>query len=169
MQEIDRMLLIGSTAKKAGKTTLACQIIRNLNKLYKITTIKITPIEKADSFFLINQENNPKGSSDSSRFLAAGAEKAYWMQAEKSFFEEGFNQLLTTIATDAVIICESTSLRQYFKPGLFIIIRTGNSDGYKDSTKRLIEKADCIINTNGKNFDFDLNRIQFIDGKWSVK
>jgi molybdopterin-guanine dinucleotide biosynthesis protein len=162
------MLLIGSTAKNAGKTTLACQIIRNLNKLYKIIAIKITPAEKADSFFLINQENNPKGRTDSSKFLAAGAEKAYWIQAEKSFFEEGFNQLLTTIAADAVIICESTSLRQYFKPGLFLIVRKNEETNLKPSAADIIKSADRIVIFDGEYFDIRSDEIKFDGSRWSL-
>ena len=103
MLKIDKMLLIGSERRKAGKTTLACKVINKFNAKYNIVAIKITILSEDspnhnhkstiendrvlwENGYDIFEENDTRGKTDTSKFLAAGAKTILLVQGfrEKS-------------------------------------------------------------------------------------
>lgn len=166
------MLLVGSTTKKTGKTTLACDIIRLFCKTKDITAIKITPTDEpfpSQHDFLLTEEKNGTADTDSSRFLKAGAKRAFWLKVKKDSLQKGFNALLKVIGPDSIIVCESTSLRQIVEPGLFLIVKRKQETNLKPSVADVINFADRVITFDDKNFDINLDEIKLEDSKWSLR
>lgn len=171
MMKMDSMLLIGSTTKDAGKTMLACDIIRLFCKAEDITAIKITPtaepsLSKDD--FLLTEEKSTIADTDSSKFLKAGAKRAFWLKVKKDFLQKGFDNLLKIIGPDSVIICESTSLRKIVEPGLFIIVKRSEERNLKPSAAAVCQSADRIVTFDGENFDINLDEIKLDGRRWSL-
>lgn len=130
---LDSLLLIGSTGRKAGKTTLACRIIEKF-KNKKIIAIKIASIRKTDQKyhnkskvdtkgFTIFEETEKNSNKDTSKMLNAGAKKAFLLCAKKESLKNAIECLLEKMPKESVFICESNSLRQIVEPALFIIIK----------------------------------------------
>jgi molybdopterin-guanine dinucleotide biosynthesis protein len=176
---LDGMLLIGSAGRKCGKTTLVCQIIQKFRKK-NITAIKITLIGESDKDFhhdlsvvgtkefIITEETRINTKKDTSRMLAAGASKVFWLRAEKRSLRKGFAALLERIGADAVCICESNSLRQIVEPGLFIMIKERDGSKVKQSAKEVLNLADKIISFYDDGFDNFLKDLRLADGKWLI-
>jgi hypothetical protein len=172
MIKIASMLLIGSTAKKAGKTKLACDIIQLFSKAKNITAVKITPLDESSptqDAFSLTEEKNAIANTDSSRFLKAGAKRAFWLKVKKDSLQKGFNALLKVIGPDSIIVCESTSLRKVVEPGLFLIVKRKQETNLKPSVADVINFADRSITFDGENFDINPDEIKLYGSKWSLR
>ncbi len=173
------MLLIGSTGRKSGKTTLVCQIIRKFRKK-NIIAIKVSTIEKADKDFhhdlpatskkgfCLTEETRTNTKKDTSKMLAVGDSRVFWLRAEKKCLRKGWALLLKTIGRDAVCICESNSLRQIVRPGLFIMVKGPRCRKIKPSAKEVLNFADRIISPDDNGFDNFLRDLRLISEKWSI-
>jgi len=183
MIRLPQMLLIGSFAKGAGKTTLACELIKRFKFQYKIIAIKITIIDEQSRLFhgaqltglsesekkyLITEEQDSASNNDTSRLLSAGAQQAFWLQTTAQNIMNGFEKLMADISLNSIIICESSSLRNHVEPGLFIITQNQNSMEVKASAKKVGKFADKIVSFDGANFDFDIDDIGIVEGKWTL-
>jgi hypothetical protein len=84
MLEIPNMVMIGGNSRNAGKTTLACNIIRKLSSTNKVTALKVTSIRPGESGmhgnhsdenfsgYSITEEFNRDLLKDTSAMLKAG-------------------------------------------------------------------------------------------------
>lgn len=179
------MLMIGSSGANVGKTELACALLRKFSKEHNIVGIKVTTIKDKDGQcprggkgcgvcsslegnFCITEEFNKSSGKDTSRLLAAGAGRVFWVRVLKEHLSEAITALLDITGTETVSICESNSLRQVIKPGLFLMVSKNNSDFCKSSARRVIKHADGIVISDGGSFDLDLNRIKLINGNWTL-
>lgn len=159
---LPQMLLIGSSGRNSGKTTLAVGFIQKWKDKFPIIALKITTIEKKDgkcprggkgcgvctnieeNFELI-EEKNVNSNKDTSLLLTSGTKKVYWLKTLKTHIDEGIKHFLTIIPKDALVICESNSLRNIVKPGVFIMLRNTKNASIKKSASEVIDKADLII------------------------
>ena len=185
MIKLDGMLMIGSAGANTGKTELACALLNKFNKNHNIVGIKVTTIKDKDGQcprggegcgvcsslegnFCITEETSKTSEKDTARLLAAGASRVFWIRVLREHLIEGMNAMLDVTGTDTVSICESNSLRQVVKPGLFLMVGNNDTDAWKKSAEQVREYADRILTSNGNGFDFDLNRVKLINGKWTL-
>ncbi len=179
--------MIGSAGANVGKTELACKILEKLRaKSRNIIGIKVTTIKNKDGqcprggegcgvcssvegAYSITEETNCDSGKDTSRLLAAGAGRVFWIRVIQSHLKEAAITLLDIIGLDSTCICESNSLRLVVEPGLFLIAENENQKGWKDSALQVKRYADKIVVSDGKNFNLDINRIKLINGKWMLQ
>jgi molybdopterin-guanine dinucleotide biosynthesis protein A len=186
MIKLDGMLMIGSARTNVGKTELACALIRKFSKSGNITGIKVTTIKEKngqcprggegcgvcsslDGVYCITEETDNNSDKDTARLLAAGASRVFWLRVLKEHLPAGTTALLDVIGPDAVSICESNSLRQVVEPGLFLMARSNDSKVWKSSAEEVRKYADRNVVSDGSDFDFDLDRIKLVEGKWTMQ
>ncbi len=137
MMHLPRLAIIAGTGRKVGKTTVACRIIERFSR-YSIIAVKITchfhePQEhlrliRRESDFVVWEEMSKSEPKDSSRMLASGAIRSFYIQAEKGVSGRAFSSLLEVIPADSMIVCESPSLGKHVMPGALIIVTCDESD-----------------------------------------
>ena len=98
MRTFNHWLIIAGNGRNVGKTSLACSIINENSKKNTIIGLKFAPhfhpIEKNNKLiyknanFTISEELNKEGSKDSSRMLAAGAQKVFYIQSLDDHLEK---------------------------------------------------------------------------------
>jgi hypothetical protein len=128
---IPNLLLIAGTGTKAGKTTMACRIIRQYPEL-RITAIKITPHfhETTPGLVVISEgngystyeETERHSAKDTSRMLDSGAERVFFAKVWDNNLEQAFSEIMKLIPEGAPVICESPALKNFVEPGVFIIM-----------------------------------------------
>jgi hypothetical protein len=180
------MLLIGAAKSNSGKTTFATQLIERLKENHPIIGIKITTIHEKDgkchkgdlscgaccSFngnFHIHEEEGDEENKDTTRLLQAGAQKVYWVRAHRLYLSEAMETLLERLkseAGDAMLLCESNSLRNVLEPGLFLMVKRRESSEFKPSAEVVKGLADRIVNFDGERFDIDPDSIQISGNTW---
>ena len=192
MINIPNMLLIGATDRNVGKTAFACEMIKKFSVVQSVTALKITVIKEKNGMcprggtgcgvcsslsgnYMITEELNADSEKDTSKMLASGSKKVFWLRVMEQYMEEGVRALLNTIGEyvglESAIICESNSIRKVINPGLFVVFKKENESYIKPSCNEVIKFADKIISFNPDIFKFsvDLNSFNFNHSAWSYK
>lgn len=186
MIKLDSMLMIGSAGSNMGKTELACDLIRKFRRDSGIVGVKVTTIEAKDGRcprggqgcgvcsslqgdYCITEETGRDSHKDTARLLAAGAKRVFWIRVMRTHLAESITTLLGMIDSDTALVCESNSLRLEVESGLFLMVENGNPAKWKKSALKVKEYADAVVAPNGKGFDFDLDRVGLVDGRWTLQ
>lgn len=184
--EIPNMLMVGASGRNVGKTEFACHFIRKFADQYDVIAIKVTTIHQRDGScprggegcgtctsidqdFVITRETCKTSQKDTSRLLAAGAKKVYWLRSLKETLSEALRELIKTIGDKRVIVCESNSLRCVVQPGLFVMVEDNGNASLKPSARDVIDYADMTVAFDGKKFLPGLDRIRFTGDRWEIK
>lgn len=167
------LILIAGNGRNVGKTHLACQIINQLAKKHIVTGLKISP-----HFHEINEENilvkNEKfviaeekqfTSKDSSRMIHAGAEKVYFVMVKQENLSDAIDELIK-ILPQKCIVAESGGLHEFVTPGMFLFVKRTGDEIVKS---HLLDYSPFIVNNDGNNFDFNIQRIGFEKNIFSIK
>jgi hypothetical protein len=179
-----RMLLIGSSRRNIGKTHLATSIIQKNSSIVDIIGLKVTTIEEKtqtcphgnencgvcteiEGSYLIREEKDRSLEKDTSLLLKAGATKVYWLIVLEDRLEEGAHALIDVIPPDSVIVAESNRFRLAVQPGFFLML-VDPQKKIKESARHVQKFADLIIETDGKQFDFDIDKIGYFQDKWQI-
>lgn len=171
MINIPNMILIGSTARNSGKTTLAVSIIERYKNEMPVYAIKITTIAEKNGKCIhggsecgvcsnlkdnyeITEEKKPDGIKDTSLLLASGACQVYWLKVIKEHLSEGIKAVISQISENALIVCESNSLRKVVNPGFFVIVKNTQVEIIKKSASEVWNQADFVFENYFTN-DFE--------------
>ncbi|MFH0896126.1 MAG: hypothetical protein V2A54_16965 [Bacteroidota bacterium] len=173
------ILQIGGTERNIGKTLLACRILEHFSKQHSITAVKISVIDNLpkgspekgyrdlSGKYLLTEENTDDKNSNTYRFLESGAVKAFWLRTRGEFFKEAFEFALKTIGQNQLMICESNHLRNYFKPGAFIMLYNHNAENYKESSLKILDLADIRIDADKDFNSFNSESLNISEKGWS--
>ncbi|MFC1734873.1 NTP transferase domain-containing protein [Candidatus Hydrogenedentota bacterium] len=184
MIRLPKMLLVGATDRNAGKTTFASRVIRELRD-HDITGVKVTVIRKdaggcprgsegcgvcssLEGVYMLAREEDANSEKDTGKLLAAGAARVFWLRVADDSVEEGMNALLEIAGRDALMVCESNSLRHAVEPGLFIMMKNKSSDNFKESARSVVNYVDRIVEFDGCNVDFDFSELTVNEGRWCL-
>lgn len=171
MLSLPNMILIAGNARNSGKTSLACSLIKHLSVNARVIGLKVTNITPDDSLLhgnhagidfgnnCIFNETGANPDKDTARMLSAGAEKSYFALVENNIPSQKLLHFLENDINNKPVICESRSLRQWVKPGIFIMMNKVPAPPEAKNVDHLLEIADKV-------FDFASDRMQineFID------
>lgn len=165
--KMPNLLLIGGNGRNAGKTTLACKIISFFSAKTEVTGLKISPhhhfYNEEDTLFrnekIIVLDEKQNTEKDSSLMLQAGASKVYFVMVKPEHFKESVDKLIELLPNN-LIVCESGGLHEFVTPGLFLMVKRKEDEIVK---KHLLLYSPTIVNNDGKNFDFDIQKLEFQD------
>ncbi len=161
-----RLIVVGGHTRSIGKTQLVCDVISAFPRADWIAG-KITQYghgvcaqngENCDCapdehVCAINWETRADTGTDSSRFLAAGARRSFWLRTKQGFLAEGL-PLLRAALQQAIeaggaelppVIVESNSLLQFLKPSLYFAVVDPAKEDFKDSARAALDRADALV------------------------
>lgn len=152
------IVVVGGHSRNIGKTSVVAGLIAAL-PAYNWTAFKITqfghgecsldgkPCDCAphDGCWAITEEKDRSGKSDSSRFLVAGAKRAFWVRTEQGRLEEAMPAIQRKFADAENVIVESNSVLQFIRPDLYITVLDPGTEDFKASAKKYLEKADAVV------------------------
>ncbi|MCX7025294.1 MAG: molybdenum cofactor guanylyltransferase [Spirochaetes bacterium] len=184
------ILLVGAADRNVGKTEFVCRVIARHASTMPIIGVKITVIPdgnkigerirhlegdgggvctEMDRNFLVIEECDAQGTNDTCRMLASGASKVFRLRVMKKHMTEGFEALMALIPGGTAIICESNSARALVEPGAFLVIKDTRADSMKPGCAAVIGMADHILVFDGTGWDFQPDRLGFVDGRWFIR
>jgi len=134
LPEFPNVLLVGSNSRKTGKTSLISRLIETYGEKHSIFAIKLAIYDSKDDLFshypeayedgtFILKEKEP-GDKDSGKFLAVGAKKSWFIAIMQSEINQVIDLLYDIKSEGGLAVVESTSLRNYILPGLFIFVHS---------------------------------------------
>jgi hypothetical protein len=178
-----RIVVIGGHTRSIGKTQLVCDIISALPEANWIAG-KITQYGHGvcaqnghdcdcapdEHICAIDWERAANTGTDSSRFLAAGAQRSFWLRTKQGFLAEGmplFREALDEASADRTtkidpvgarhavpsadatapisVILESNTLLQFLKPDLFVMVLHPAKPDFKESAKLQFNHANAFV------------------------
>jgi hypothetical protein len=158
------LLVIGGHSRSVGKTSVVAGLISALPEFHW-TAAKITQYGHGicsangqacdcasnDHSWAISEETNREGDSDTSRFLAAGAEHVYWVRTEQGRLAEAMPSLRDRIKNAQNVILESNSVLKFLRPDLYLTVLDPSTADFKTSAREFLDRASAVILHQGKN------------------
>ena len=151
-------IVIGGHSRNLGKTSVVAGLIAALAE-YTWTALKITqyghgvcsadgePCHCAtdDHSWTISEEEDHFGKSDTSRFLAAGAVRAWWVRTEQERLAEAMPAVRQKLAECENVIVESNSILKFLSPDLYLTVLDPATADFKKSAQEFMDRADAVI------------------------
>jgi len=154
------LVAVGGHSRNIGKTSVVAGLIAALPE-WKWTAVKITqygnevcssdgePCECApvnyEHPYAISEELDVTTGTDTSRFLAAGAARSYWLRTPAGQLGNAMPAIHRIIETNQHIIFESNSILQFLKPNLYLVVLDFATKDFKLSTLTHLDRADAVI------------------------
>jgi molybdopterin-guanine dinucleotide biosynthesis protein len=165
-----RFLVVGGHTRSIGKTALVEDLIRAFPEAHW-TAVKITQFGHGicsqngescgcavdEHTVAMDSEIDPARGTDSSRFLAAGATRSFWLRTKQGRLAEGMPLLRSAFSASANdhqpasvqnAIIESNSVLQFLQPALYLVVLDASKLDFKDSTRLSLDRADAFILRN---------------------
>ena len=144
-------IVVGGHARKVGKTSVAAGLIAAFSR-YAWTAIKISSHKQAgDSTFGtydIHEESDRTGTSDTSRFLIAGASRSLWVRVGEDGLESAMPRLLQTMQSSPFVMIESNRILRYIQPDIYIMVLRYDVADFKESARETLRQAHAIVAIN---------------------
>jgi hypothetical protein len=154
------LVAVGGHSRNIGKTSVVAGLIAALPE-WNWTAVKITqygndvcssdgePCECApvdyEHPYAISEELDVTTGTDTSRFLAAGAARSYWLRTPAGQLGNAMPAIRRIIDTNQHVIFESNSILQFLKPNLYLIVLDFATKDFKPSTLTHMDRADAVI------------------------
>jgi hypothetical protein len=144
-------IVVGGHARKVGKTSVAAGLIAAFSQ-YDWTAVKICSHWHAgdapSGTFGIFEERDRAGSSDTSRFLGAGASRSIWVRIGDDGLEPAMPRLLQTIQSSPFVMIESNRILRYVRPDIYIMVLRYDVADFKESARETLRQAHAILAIN---------------------
>lgn len=158
------VVVIGGHSRSVGKTSVVAGLIAALPD-YQWTAMKITQYGHGicskngescqcasdDHSWAISEEKDRSGESDTSRFLLAGAQQAWWVRTEQGRLAEAMPAVREKLAESQNVILESNSILKFVRPNVYLTVLNPSTADFKKSAQEFLDLADgVILHANGE-------------------
>jgi hypothetical protein len=158
------ILVIGGHSRSVGKTSVVAGLIAAL-PAFHWTALKITQYghgvcsangqacdcATADHSWAVSEEKDRAGDSDTSRFLAAGADHSWWVRTQQGHLAEAMPRIRKILASAQNAIIESNSILRFVKPDLYLTVLDPATADFKASAQNYLDRADAVLLHSGEN------------------
>lgn len=152
------VVVIGGHSRSVGKTSVVAGLIAALPE-FKWTAMKITQYGHGicsqngeschcatdDHSWAISEEKDRTGESDTSRFLLAGAQQAWWVRTEQGRLAEAMPAVRQKLADSQNVILESNSILKFVRPDVYLTVLDPSTADFKKSAQEFLDLADGVI------------------------
>ena len=154
------LVVVGGHARNIGKTSVVAGLIRKMRDR-RWTALKITRYgnevctnhtataacgcQPAGSEEFALSEEYQGGGTDSGRFLAAGAERSFWLRVPAGELPRAAVMVRKILAQGENAIVESGSVAELVTPDVFLMLLDFSCQDFKASSLRLMDRADAFV------------------------
>jgi len=159
------IVVVGGHTRNIGKTSVVAGLIAALPQR-RWTAIKITQFghgvcsvngepcdcETADHTIAISEERERASGTDSSRYLAAGAERSFWVRTRQGQLSEAMPRMRAMLAESENAIVESNSVLRFLQPDVSLSLLDPAIQDFKASALRYLDRVDALVVPAGAVF-----------------
>ena len=142
------LIVVGGHSRGVGKTSVVAGLISALPE-YRWLAMKISQhdhgMHSGGRDWAISEEQDPAGSSDTSRFLAAGAAQAWWVRTAPRFLAAAVPAVRERLAGSQNAIVESNSILKFLHPDIYLSVLDPATADFKPSAQEFLPRADAVI------------------------
>lgn len=161
------VVVIGGHTRNIGKTSVVAGIVAGLPER-RWVAVKITQFghgvcsangepcdcETAEHTIAVSEERERGSGTDSSRYLDAGAARAFWVRTRQGQLQEAMPRVRRLIEEAAAagcdVIVESNSVLRFVRPDVFVSVLDASVADFKPSALRYLDRADALVVTGGE-------------------
>ncbi len=132
-------------------------------------TDSLKPIVETENFNLFEETLSDSSGKDSSKMLASGADKVFYIEVHDDYILEAFKMLMNHIPENIPLVCESPALRKVIIPGLFIIVDNISQQNKKQDVLDRKKIADLFIETDKTELADFIKQISFNSNGWKIQ
>ncbi len=155
-----KTVVVGGHSRNIGKTGVMAGLIRGLQPL-GWTAVKITQYGHGlcsldgepcgcaprEHSFVLTEERDPHGRSDTCLFLAAGARRSLWLRVRQGQLAAAFPALERRLGRAPWVMIESNSILDLMDPKVYIAVLDSATRDFKDSARKFLGRADALVLT----------------------
>lgn len=141
------LVVVGGQCRHVGKTSVVAGLIAAMPER-PWTAAKITQDPHgADSSasILVQEEFDRSGESDSSRYLTAGAKRAFWVRMRHDRLREAMSSLLQHLESPENLILESNRALELLHPQVSLMVVDYELPEVKPSAQELLYRVHAIV------------------------
>ncbi len=152
------LVVIGGHSRSVGKTSVVAGLIAALRD-QNWTAVKITQYGHGvcsrtgttcdcacpDGTWMISEDLDRSGDSDTSRFLVAGAKRSLWLRTQQGKLGDAMPALRRKIDEAENVIIESNSVLRFVEPDLYVSVLDPGTADFKKSARDFLTRADAVI------------------------
>lgn len=160
------IVVVGGHTRNIGKTSVVAGLIAALPER-RWTAIKVTQFghgvcsangepcdcETADHTLAISEERDRQSGTDSSRYLAAGAARSFWVRTRQGQLSEAMPRVRALLAESENVIVESNSVLRFLQPDVSLSVLDPAVKDFKASALRYLDRVDALIVPAGAVFE----------------
>lgn len=155
-----KTVVVGGHSRDIGKTSVVAGLVAALPER-RWTAVKITQHghgicsasnepcgcvpEELECPYAISEELDACGSSDTARFLAAGARRSLWVRTPMGSLDAAMPALRQALAGEENVIIESNSVMAFLQPDLYLVVLDPAVEDFKESARQFLDRADAFI------------------------
>ena len=173
------VLMIGSNARKSGKTTLICRLLNTYGKRYSIVAIKTALYDDKHKFrihypmamnldYLEIGEKGTISNKDSGKYLKSGADESWFLASTMENVYSVVEKIGKLSQNGKFMVLESTTLRKYIVPEAMVMLYQHNGE-QKDRDLKVASYADLWVKTGSEAFNNIENYIQIQNNTWKLR
>jgi hypothetical protein len=144
-------IVVSGHARKVGKTSVITSLIASFSE-YAWIALKLSThwhLQTASTEdCIIYEEKSYEKDSDSSRYLAAGAHRSFWVQVKKHKMASALRQLQPILHSSPWVIIEGNNVLDYAHADIHIIVLNYSIGEFKESARPLLERPDVLLVIN---------------------
>ena len=152
------ILVIGGHSRNIGKTSVMAGLIAALPRR-QWTAFKITQFghgicsangepcdcETADHAIAISEERDRASGTDSSRYLAAGAVRSFWVRTRQGQLNEAMPRIRKELERAENAVIESNSILRFLRPDIYLSVLDPSVEDFKESARLYLDRADAVL------------------------
>ena len=154
------LVVVGGHSRTIGKTSVVAGLIRRMRDRHWVA-LKITQYghgvcehhtsegscgcePESGEPFALSEEYEPN-KSDTGRFLAAGAERSFWLRTPAGELPRAAATVRKILRQGENVIVESNSVVELVRPDVFLMLLDFSCEDFKASSLRFIDRADAFL------------------------
>ncbi|HVX67033.1 MAG TPA: hypothetical protein VHA11_10545 [Bryobacteraceae bacterium] len=139
------LIAVGSHSRKTGKSSLVCELVRAIPEA-RWTVVKISGHEHGVAgAWSLEEEHDAGGRHDTSRYLEAGAARAWLLRHSPGGLTAAVPALRQLIAAAGNTILESNRILEFIQPDLHVFVRNEATAEFKESARAWAARADVTV------------------------
>lgn len=152
------VVVVGGHTRNIGKTSVMAGLIAAMPEMHW-TAVKITqyghgvcsangePCDcaTADHTIAVSEERERASGTDSSRYLAAGAARSFWVRTQQGELHEAMPKVRKLIESAENTIIESNSVLRFLRPDLALSVLDPGVADFKASALRYLDRVDALV------------------------
>jgi len=141
------IVVVGGQSRNVGKTSLVANLIRAVPER-RWTAVKITQHEHGlapEASYMIREECDAAGDSDTARYLRAGARRALLLTARRGCLADAIPALRRELGRADDVILESNSVLEFLEPDVYLAVLDPAIADFKSSARHFLQEASAVV------------------------